>query len=150
MNKKKDSIEIVKSSLDIDEAIEHHKKGWIIQRIGWLMMFLVILTGALGLFGEGIISKKKVQTGNFTTEFDKFLRYEAEMKILVQSTNEAIQNISLPKEYIKNFRILRFVPEPLNNYGTGNDVTYNFSAGQQSIITIYMIPQEYGLSLIHI
>ena len=45
----KQSIETVSADMEIDESIEVQKKGWIIQRIGWILMGVFILLAALGM-----------------------------------------------------------------------------------------------------
>jgi hypothetical protein len=66
------------------------------------------------------------------------------MQILVESSAEPITNISFPQAYLKNFRLLHFVPEPLFNQSTPADVIYHFQGGQNRIISVYLVPKNYG------
>jgi hypothetical protein len=52
--------------------------------------------------------------------------------------------MSFPQQYLKDFRIIHFVPEPVNNNTVGNEVRYNFLAGQNKIVSVYLIPQGFG------
>lgn len=144
MAKAKNTVERVKHPLELDEDIVMHEKGWVVQRIGWALMMLTILAGALGLFGEGVISKQQPKLGELRAEYDKFFRYETEMKIVIESPASDISTISLPQAYLKKFRMVRFVPDPLDNITNSEDVVFNFQGTQNHIVTIYMVPKSYG------
>ena len=143
MPKKDELIEKVDHDLEIDEELKLHRKGWVIQRVGWVIMFLIIIGGALGAFGEGLLSKKTVTQPNYCIEYERYFRYETEMKILVQSTQH-IASLSFPQQYVKEFRMLRIEPGPDNNVTTNAEVVYNFLPGNNRIVTVYLIPKDYG------
>jgi len=144
MAKSKSAIEVIKPQIEIDEEIPLHKKGWVLQRIGWMLILGVMLCGAIGLFGEGWLSEKTVKTGAFSANYEKYFRYETEMKVRLESSGEHIGSVALPQDYLKHFRIVRFVPEPENNVTNGSDVIFNFLPGQNRLVTIYMIPRGRG------
>ena len=143
MPTQKNTVEAIEPEFKIDEHIDLQEKGWVIQRIGWIMIIAVMIAGGLGLFGSGWISKQTSSSGNIRAEFERFFRYETEMKILVES-GDHISSISFPQQYLKDFRIIHFVPEPVNNNTSGNEVRYNFLAGQNKIVSVYLVPKTYG------
>ena len=143
MPKQDKTIEVVEPGFELDEQLSLQKKGWVVQRVGWVMMLVVMIAGATGLFGNGLLSDKTVSSGNTKAEFERFYRYETEMKVLVESA-EHISSISFPQHYLKDFRIVRFVPEPFNNNTTRNEVRYNFLPGENRIVSVYLIPKHYG------
>ena len=143
MPKQKNTVEVVEPDFQIDEHLDLQEKGWVTQRVGWIMIIAVMIAGALGLFGNGWISNQTLTSGNIKAEFERFFRYETEMKILVES-GDHISSISFPQQYLKDFRIIHFVPEPVNNNTSDNEVRYNFLAGQNKIVTVYLVPKTYG------
>jgi hypothetical protein len=143
MPRQRNTVEIVEPEFEIDEQLELQEKGWVIQRVGWIMIIAVMIAGALGLFGNGWISNQTSSSGNVKAEFERFFRYETEMKVLVESSDH-ISSISFPQKYLKDFRIIHFVPEPFNNNTTGNEVRYNFLKGQNKIVSVYLVPKSYG------
>lgn len=143
MSQKKHSVEVVKPDLQINEELEMHEKGWIIQRVGWVVLISIMVAGALGLFGDGWASQQKPTQDNTTVEYERFYRYETEMEVRIQSA-EHIASIALPQEYIKNFRRMRFEPEPENNTTIGGEVVYNFLPASNRILTIYLVPKNQG------
>lgn len=139
----KHTIEIIEQDLLEDEQVNLLEKGWIIQKVGWALIIATMIAGALGLFGEGIVSEKKITSGATTIEFERFFRHEAEMKVVIESKDH-IASIALPQEYLKNFRIVRFVPESDNNVTLNGNVQFNFLPGDNHTVTFYLIPKEFG------
>lgn len=143
MPPQKHTVEVVKPDLEIDEKLHLHEKGWIIQRVGWIVIFSIMAVGALGLFGQGWASKQHPSQGDINVEYERFFRYETEMEIRVQ-TNGHIASVSLPQEYIKNFRRMRLEPEPENNTTANGEVVYHFLPSGNRILTIYLVPKTQG------
>lgn len=143
MPRQKHSVEVVKTTLQIDERLDLHEKGWVIQRVGWVIIFAIMAAGLLGLFGEGAFSQKTVSNGTTKVEYERFFRYETEMMIRIESGTH-ISTISFPQEYLKDFRIVRFEPEPFSNTTSQHEVVYNFLPGQNLMVSIYLIPKTYG------
>ena len=140
----KDAIEQIKPTLEIDEQIKLHKTGWVVQRVGWVLIFLLPVLGALGMFGEGFISSQKEKKGTIETEFDRFYRYEKEMPLSIKSQAEHMAQISLTQEYLSNFRVVRIIPEPEHRLAIGQDIVYQFGGNSNKHVTIYAVPQSYG------
>jgi hypothetical protein len=144
MPAKKSAVERVKATLEIDEAIHLHERGWIIQRVGWVCIIGIMVAGILGVFGEGPFSNMKAASGNIKATYERFFRYEAEMKINVESSSDHISNISFPQHYLKYFKVIRFVPEPEQNITSPTDVIYRFMPSQNRVVTIYLTPKQRG------
>ena len=144
MPERKQTVESVRPTLQIDESLALHRTGWIVQRIGWVMILLVMIAGLLGLFGEGFLSKTHPVSGEIKATYERFFRFESEMKIRVESSGGHIGNISFPQSYLKNFKIVRFVPEPHNNTTLPGEVVYHFLPAQNQLVTIYLTPTNHG------
>jgi hypothetical protein len=141
---KKNKVETVRPTLEIDESLPLHEKGWVIQRVGWVIIISTVIAGILGLFGEGPLSKQSPVSGNIKATYERYFRFEAEMKIIVESASDHVSQISLPQAYLKNFKLLRFVPEPHHNTTAAGEVIYEFLPGQNRIVAIYLTPTNHG------
>jgi len=124
----------------IVDEISLHRKGWIIQRIGWCLMFAFLIAALLGLFGEGPLSDKKLQSGNISVQYERFCRYEHGMKIKLQSSQENISTVSIPQDYLENFRVGEIVPEPGKQLASAGYIHYVFEGSQNKLITFYLSP----------
>lgn len=129
-------------TLPIEEHISLHRQGWIVQRIGWVLMFAFIIAAALGLFGEGVLSKRKIRTGNVEVEYERFGRYEHGMLVRFQSQSETITRISISEEYLKTFRINTIVPQPTKQIASGGDVEFRFEGPNNTVVSFYAMPVQ--------
>jgi hypothetical protein len=128
------------NKLPLKDEIDLHRKGWIVQRIGWALMFAFLVAAILGLFGEGPLSKKKIQAGNINVEYERFCRYEHGMEIRLQSDAENISTVSIPQTYLKSFRVGIIVPEPAKQIAATGSVQYQFEGPQNNIVSFYLNP----------
>lgn len=140
----KHTVETIKPQLQIDEQLPLHEKGWKVQRVGWVLILFVPVLAALGLFGEGLLSSRQLTSRSITARFDRFYRYEKEMKIEVRSTTEHIAYIAMPQQYIKNFRIVRIIPEPQVHKAVQDKVVFQFEGTDNKQVSIYAVPESYG------
>src|SRR5690606_17507075 len=146
MGKRKHTIEVIKTDLEINEELDLHEKGWKFQRVGWIFIFLLVALSAFGYFGDGLASKTTENNTQANIEYDRFYRREArmEMKIdLLQSMNKSV-DIAFPNNYIKNFRIESILPEPAIIKVENNQVHYIFDGEGSMNIVFYLIPQKAG------
>ena len=130
------------NKLPLKDEIDLHKKGWIVQRIGWVLMFAFLIAAMLGFFGEGPLSNKHIQAGSINVEYERYCRYEHGMQIRLESTGENISIVSIPQTYLKNFRVSTIVPEPEKQVSTAGFVQYQFEGTQNNIVTFYLDPVE--------
>jgi hypothetical protein len=128
--------------LPVSEDISLHKTGWIVQRIGWTLMFLFLVAALLGLFGEGPLSKRTLQSGNLQMKYEHFGRYEHTMKMELESLGENIRFVSLPQDYLKSFKVDKIVPEPAKQVASPGYISYVFEGEQNDEVTFYMEPSR--------
>jgi len=106
-------IEQVQHTIDMDEALPMHKIGWIVQRIGWVLVLLLLVLAALGLFGTGLLSHKQLQSGGNAIAYERFARYEANtaLRFTAMHHNGEVM-VQLPQQYLQHFTIESVIPEP--------------------------------------
>lgn len=65
-------------SIQIDEDRDHARREWRMERIGWLVMALLLVAGLLGLFGYGPLSQGQAgDPGTLSVEYDHLQRASA-------------------------------------------------------------------------
>ena len=137
-------VEVIKHPIPIDEALDLHKKGWVIQRVGWVLIFLFMLSALLGLFGEGPLSSKTVTADNIKISYDRFGRFEHETVLKLESSGKDIGSVSLSEEYIRNFKVTKIVPEPGDPVVSAGYINYTFPGQGNRHIIFYLDPTGYG------
>ena len=137
-------LEKVNSSLPLDESLHLQNKARVIQQIGIIFIFLLILLAALGFFGEGVLSSKKLAAHGSTVMYEKFGRHGGESKLEFKLAADTITQISIPAAYFEFFKIETIIPQPDKNNATGDRFVYMFNGGDTKKITFFLSPEKIG------
>lgn len=128
----------------VEDEIALHKKGWVVQRAGWMVMLLFLLAALLGLFGEGPLSAKKAKAGNIEVDYQRFCRYEHHVELKLSSAGGNITVASLPQAYVEKFKIDKIIPTPSGEAASPGYVNYFFNGTQNDKVRFYMVPSKKG------
>jgi hypothetical protein len=144
--------------IEIDQNLEHLRREWRFQRIGWLLMLLVVLAALAGLFGRGPLAKASGGAPNAPArlEYERIVRYTSPTQLTVLLSPEAIEEgiarIWLEREYIQAVEIDRIVPEPEQEEAAEQQgvpgILYTVrvvGTGQPARVHFYIKPDHYGM-----
>lgn len=120
------------SGIDIDQDLVYQQKEWRVQRIGWVIMGVIILSALLGIFGKGPLANARLgdPTGALTANYTRFERYRspATIEVIVgpNVAKEGRIGISFNREFIDRIDIARIDPEPAAVKSDMNRIVYEF------------------------
>ena len=123
-------VERVKTNLEIEEHLSMQERGWKVQKVGLYFIFAMVLAAAVGLYGDGPLSKRKLSQNNATVEFERFYRFEAQMELKVEVnafTNADGLSVMFPAKYLDHFQVESILPEPEKTVVEGDQLVYLFS-----------------------
>src|SRR5690606_9369853 len=104
-------VERIKHSLELEEKLDHQLKGWRVQKICHIGIGMIILLTAFGLFGNGLLSTKRIEKNGISLRYEKFLRHEKEMDIRWTVTGQEEIQFLIPMNYLDRFKIEKVLPE---------------------------------------
>jgi hypothetical protein len=144
--KKAKRLERIKTDLQIEEYLDYQERGYGIQKAGLFFIGAMVLLAAIGMFGDGVISKMVMSEGDVKVESERFYRHEAKMEMKVQLLgSDGIENtISFPNQYLTNFEVQSIVPEPKTNRVDGDKVHYSFEGAGNINVSFILIPHTVG------
>ncbi len=140
--------------LEIDQDLDYQQQSWIIQRIAWLVMGLVILAGLLGVFGTGLLSNAKVgkQTDPLWLEYGRFERFQSPTKLRLHFSPNAGQagkiRVWFKRNYLENVQLQQVTPEPESVEAQSDRFIYTFAnpkPNQPTTVTFYLEPDQIGV-----
>src|SRR5687768_12216161 len=122
------SLEKVNTKLEIEEHLDAHRQGFVVQRAGLIFILAMVLAAALGVFGDGWLSKGSASLPFGSVEFEKFYRHEGNMNLTVSIAKNDQDNItvSFPSSYLKSVEIKTITPDASSIVLRGDMVDYTF------------------------
>jgi hypothetical protein len=122
--------------LEVNQDPEYQRRTWIVQRVGWVLMCLIVLAALLGLTGRGPLSTATagLPDGPLRVEYQRFDRHRApsEFQILLPASEAPNGQVRvwIDRGYLSGVEIQTIVPEP-ESVEIGEDrVTYSFNVNR--------------------
>lgn len=134
--------------------IAHHdlrfqRRSWRFERVGQLVLTIVLVLALLGLFADGPLSNASARddaTG-LTVEYERFLRVGRsavmEVSLPVSSVGDR-PAIELAESSLDAFRIESIVPSPVEESTTERSARFSFAPGTRRVRFVVQ-PQTVGL-----
>lgn len=138
-------FESIKPGIEINEHPDAHKQGFKIQRGGIVAILAIVQLAALGLFGDGLLSRRVIGQTSASIDYQRFYRFEAIMELKVELLASGNSNvISFPKSYLKDFEIESITPSTETTNFKGERSEFVFNGPGNGIITFYLVPRKVG------
>lgn len=138
-------------SLQIDDDVAFQKVFWVVQRIGWTILSLIVIFSLFGLTGFGVLSQKEKQQQDVHLQYQTFERNlsPAAMQISFpeKSTDSGSISLAISTSFLNNYEVQSIVPEPESVSLTKDSYQYEFPVkmpGDNATITFYLEPQTIG------
>jgi hypothetical protein len=138
-------MEKINPLAEIEDEIELHRKGWIVQRVGWGILFIILIAAILGVFGTGIFSDEHVIGKEGSIHFERFARFEAPMELRINARGRnSFLEIAFPLTYFSGMELERIQPAPTAQTFENGNIVYRFSVHEITQVKFYFIPESVG------
>jgi len=128
-----------KGSIEIGEDLEFQQRSWTVQRIGWVVMMLIVAAALAGVFGGGPVSNARAGDANLlSVDYQRFARLESPEKITFNVGRAAAGGSSsvdlwIDRGWLAKHDINAIVPEPSDTRVTQDRVIYRFDVDSAGI-----------------
>lgn len=145
--------------LEIAEDLKFQGRIWTIQRIGWIVMVILIIGALLGLFGRGPLSQATASdpTGSLRVQYERFSRYESSstLRIWVRAEGErnGVVRVRFDPLYFEAVQVEQVMPVPESGELLPNGLMYLFRVGQTeqpTVVTFHLKMHRIGFISGHI
>jgi hypothetical protein len=135
---------------EIEQDIEHEKREWKIERVGWVIMAVLLLAALAGLLGTGPLSKAVAgdRASSLWVEYHRFERYQSPTKITihVRSDNPHIR-LWINDGFVRMVDLTHIDPEP--DHVEAGSTRYTFpmtltDTDKDIVVTVYFKTNEFG------
>ena len=121
------------------------RREWIVQRIGWVLLALLLLAGALGLFGSGPLAERSLDNGAARLEYERFVRSDADTRwtlTLHQPAAGGTADIAIDADFAANFEIVSIQPAPSATALSAGRWVYSFETRDSGEVPVVFIVQS--------
>lgn len=137
-------------AIEVDQNLDHARSLWRVQRVGWVIMLLIVIGGLLGLFGNGPLAEDRARAEGLTLDYDRFARHGAASSLRVEVRPEAVRGDTLKlwitRDFIDGLKLESVVPEPASVETRGDLLVFAFAHPEPpgpTRITFNVRPDEY-------
>jgi hypothetical protein len=107
---------------------------WRVERMGWIMMAIILVAAAGGVFGHGALAKRTLQPApGLLVEYERFARAHSPMILRISFARQpkgGVVSLWLSGDYLSKVEVGRITPEPDRSELTAGGVNYYFTARQ--------------------
>jgi Tfp pilus assembly protein PilW len=138
-----------KVSSPINEDPKFQRATWVVERVAWVLMALIIVAALAGYFG-GASSGRTVRdsTGEVQLDYERFMRNHtpSELKIKARASAAGSVSIQLGKALFEAVEVRSVEPQPRDAALHPDGPVYTFAASSEgeSDITFTIIPTKVG------
>ena len=138
--------------LQIRENPDFQRSFWIIERIGWVLVALILIAALLGLFGTGLFSRTRAgdKNGPLWLEYNRFGRFQSPSTLRVhigRGETKKIARIWFDRNYVKGIQIEQITPEPDSVEFVSDRLVYTFKLAkpiEPAEVTFHMKLEQFG------
>jgi hypothetical protein len=136
----------------IKEDMRFQRATWRVERIGWILLWLIMILALLGLFSEGPLSTTSVESpaGDLRVTYGRFQRSgaPAEVKLEASPKNGQEVVIRVSATMLDAFAIESISPRPQTERGVTHGVELVFPVAAGELLTVYMTVRPDGVGLV--
>lgn len=140
--------------LEVEEHFEHQRTGWLVERIGWVGMAVIIVLGLAGVFGRGPVSWAAVSPpdARFAFRYERFTRHGSPTQLHVEfdharAEDDTLARVWFDREYLDGLQLQSITPEPVDSESDGDRVTYSFrraDTSERAVVVFDVITDRIG------
>jgi hypothetical protein len=136
--------------LDVEEDPRFHRNDWRVQRVGWVLLALIIVAGLSGLLGSGPLSRVTAGGGGGpAVEYERFVRHGSESNLTIRAapTDARSVQVGISRTYLDAMQVKEILPEPLRVRAAGPLVLYTFAGSRgasPTALRFVLQPDELG------
>ena len=109
-----------------------HERSWRAQRVGWLVMTMLVFLGLVGLLGPGPLSRAKLESSALRLEYRRIERVHAPSAIEIElqdSGSGRDLTLWLDRAFLDRYEVHNVVPRPREEIAGDGGATFRFDGG---------------------
>lgn len=101
-------------TLEIPEDVAFERRAWRVQRVGWVLMALLLVAAGAGAFGGGPLAHAETSAAGLTVEYERFFRNGGDclLELRIDTSGEGEARVWFARDYLEQLELVDVLPEP--------------------------------------
>jgi hypothetical protein len=142
--------EFASRQFPVREDMRFQRRSWIVERLGWMLLVVLLLVGLSGALGIGPLSWQTASSGSLTVEYERFQRITRLARFTFSTSGQTGPELRLHLSgaFQKNFEVSNIQPQPTRSASgpDGIDLTFASSGANAGRIVIWAHSRHSGVS----
>jgi hypothetical protein len=121
------------AGFQVNQDLSFQQRDWTAQRVGWVIMLLLVIAAAIGAFGHGALGDAHLgRSDALRLDYERLTRHGSSSFLelhLPRTSGPAEVRLWLERRYADRVRFESIVPEPERTELTADRLTYTFALG---------------------
>ena len=141
-------------TLEFDQDPAFQQGDWRRERIGWVIIGLILIAGLCGLFGHHPFARATSQTasGQLKIEYDRYARYESSAEVMVmvtpEKTGDGKVTLWFDADYLDSINVVAVSPWPVRGEAREGERAFVFQTDGKPFSALFTI-QFHALGIVH-
>jgi hypothetical protein len=121
------------------------RRSWTIQRVGWVILALIVLAGLVGLTGPGLLSDRTVGSPALSAQYQRFQRETKLTRFMIRMPGAGDPTLKLGHDFQAGYEISDVQPQPVHGNAGAHGLTWRFDpVVGDLVVVIWARPRRFG------
>jgi hypothetical protein len=145
---------LLSNNLEIEQDIAFQYRHWRRERLGWMVMALILIAGLSGIFGHHPLAKATSRTadGQLSIDYDRYARFDSSAEIVVTVRPEGQKDeptrLWFDAAYLDSLRVLAVSPQPLRGEAREGERAFVFQTNGHPFTAVLAV-QFQTVGIVH-
>lgn len=119
----------------IDEDLRFQRGAWLVERMGWSVMAVIVLAAFAGMFGGPTTSQEvRDGSGRLRIDYQHFQRHldPSVVRLTVDTQGQSIFELTIDKSLTQEFEIRSVIPQPIETQAHDGGLLMKFAASSEN------------------
>lgn len=134
--------------IQVEEDLSFLRGEWRVQRVGWIVIALILVAALAGAFGRGPISKGRAGNQTLAVDYHRVIRHgdNVVVEFIAGPAADSIIKLAVLRNYLAKFQVQAITPEPESQRDGGEFIIYEFAGrpADSLVIKFDLHPTGFG------
>lgn len=129
----------------IREDMGFQRTSWVAERVGWIVLTLLLLAALAGLFGHGWLSKSSIGNGALRADYDRFQRTTKVTAFRLNLKGSGEPKLTFGPRFQTGYEVVDIEPRPIQSSAGDKGLELQFASHEDSLrVVVWAKPRTFG------